>query len=244
MIYLLYGGDTFKGKQKLVELLDFFRAKVGNLGIFRLDGEDFRMAELEELLKSGMLFGEKYVVVCDRVFGIPAANKFIADNVEKFAESRNLFIFFEEEIERDIIKLFEKHAEKIQEFKSREAEKEEKYNPFPICDAFSSKNKTKVWILFQQALLRGVSAEEIFWKIWWQLKNLLTVKKLSESGAKNIQKESGLHPFVVKKTLSALRNFTDDELRETSANLVKLYHNARNGNTDFSIGLEKLLINY
>jgi len=244
MLYLLYGQDTFRGKQKLVQILDFFRSKIGNLGIFRLEGDNFNLAELEELLKTQTLFGKKHLVVCDRIFESPDAKKFFQNNVEKFATSQNLFIFFEEEITGEDIGLFERYAEKIQEFKPVNKKTEEKrYNLFPLCDAFGAKNKSKAWLLFQQTLLRGVTAEEIFWKIWWQVKNLLLIKKLSEENVKDLQKESGLHPFVLKKTLSALRNFTDRELYNYSAKLVELYHNARRGKADFSIGLEKFLIN-
>ncbi|HDH03914.1 MAG TPA: hypothetical protein ENH22_00105 [Candidatus Campbellbacteria bacterium] len=118
------------------------------------------------------------------------------------------------------------------------------YNPFHICDAFVAKNKNKTWVLFQQALLRGVAAEDVFWKIWWQVKNLLLIKKLSESNVKNLRKESGLHPFVVKKTLTALKNFTGKELNGYSSQLVNLYHDIRKGRAEFEIGLEKFLINF
>src|SRR3989339_867463 len=39
------------------------------------------------------------------------------------------------------------------------------YNPFAICDAFAEKNKGKAWIIYQQALRRGISADEVFFKI-------------------------------------------------------------------------------
>jgi len=242
MIYLLYGQDTLKGKRKLVEILDFFRAKAGNLSIFRIDGDSFRMAELEELLKSRMLFGDKYAVVCDRVLETSSAREFVAENIEKFADSRNIFIFFEETVEKEILGQLKERAEKIQEFGRLAPKTKEEYNPFPLCDAFARKDKSGAWALFGRALFRGVAAEEIFWKILWQVKNLLLVKKLSDAGVKNIQKESGLHPFVAKKTMSASRNFSDKELREYSSKLVKLYHDAREGRADFSIGLEKILI--
>lgn len=116
------------------------------------------------------------------------------------------------------------------------------FNIFQICDAFAAKNKKKVWTLFQRALLRGVAPEEVFWKLWWQVKNLLLVKRLSESNVKNLQKESGLHSFVLKKTLSALRNFTEEDLQSYSLSLVRLYHGARVGRADFEIGVEKLLL--
>ena len=242
MFYLLHGKDTLKGKQKLKELLVFFRSKVGNAGIFRIEEDGFNLAELEELLKSQMLFGDKHVVVCDRIFSNPTAKEFVRNNVEKIAGSRNAFIFFEEEVDEETFALLEKHAAKIQEFKPQLSGAEKQHNLFPICDAFSAKNKGKLWTLFQQALLSGVPAEEVFWKIWWQVKNLLLVKKLSELGEKKAQKESGLHPFVVKKTLSALRNFTEKELNDSALALVELYHNARRGDADFEVGLEKFLI--
>ncbi len=121
-------------------------------------------------------------------------------------------------------------------------ELKDNFNIFQICDAFATKNKKKAWTLLQQALLRGVTPEEIFWKLWWQTKNLLLVKGLLESNVKNIPKESGLHPFVVKKTLSALQNFTEEELRLYSLFFVRLYHTARLGRADFEIGVEKVLI--
>ncbi len=242
MLYLLHGQDTLKGKRKLIQILDFFRAKVGNLGIFRLDGDEFNLAELEELLKSQTLFEKKYVVVCDRTLGAPGAEKFVSDNIEKFASSPHVFIFFEEEVGGEIFDLFKKNAEKVQEFK-KSAPAAEKYNPFPICDAFAAKDKKRLWILFQKALHEGVPAEEIFWKIWWQTKNLLMIKNLSDRGAKNIQKESGLHPFVAKKTVSALRNFAGGELAGCSARLVELYRDSRDGEEEMPAGLEKFFLN-
>lgn len=241
MLYLIYGQDTLGGKRKLIQLLDFFRSKVGNLGIFRLNGDEFNLADLEELLKSKTLFEEKYVVVCDRLLGIPAAEKFVSGNIEKFASSPHIFIFFEEEMETGILDLFKKNAEKIQEFKKTPVAAE-KYNPFPICDAFAAKDKKRLWTLFQRALLGGVPPEDIFWKIWWQMKNLLLVKSLSDAGDKNLAKASGLHPFVAKKTFSALRNFTGEELAACSSRLVELCRDSRNGGEDMSTGLEKFFL--
>lgn len=116
------------------------------------------------------------------------------------------------------------------------------YNPFSIGDAIANKQKRKAWILLQGAFLEGVPAEEIFWKIWWQIKNLLLVKKLSESKVRNIEKESGLHPFVIKKALLAIKNFSSQELNELSWKMVDLYHKSKRGIIDLELGLEKFII--
>ena len=81
----------------------------------------------------------------------------------------------------------------------------EEINLFQLCDAFAQRNKRQLWLLFQRALLLGVSAEEIFWKLWWQTKNLLLLKNLPLGRAA----KSGLHPFVEKKTRSFLKNFKE-----------------------------------
>lgn len=119
---------------------------------------------------------------------------------------------------------------------------EKKYNPFAICDAIAEKNKLKAWILLQKAIMLGVPAEEVFWKINWQVKNLLLVKRLSQIPKIDIVKESGLHPFVARKTIFASKNFLEEELANFSSRLVDLYHNTRRGITDFEVGLERLLI--
>ena len=74
------------------------------------------------------------------------------------------------------------------------------------------------------------------------MKNLILVKKLHQAGVQNIEKKTGFHPFVVKKTLAGAKNFTETELHEISFSLVRLYHDARRGIGNFTIGLEKILL--
>lgn len=136
-----------------------------------------------------------------------------------------------------------KEIEKISLGGSAENVITEKYNPFAICDAISGKNKTKSWIIFQKAILAGVPAEEVFWKIAWQIKNLLLVKKLSRIRGINLAKESGLKPYPLKKAMSSAGNFTEKELSDYSSELINLYSGARKGKADFLIGLEKFLVN-
>lgn len=296
MLYLLYGGDSFRSREKLNELLIFFRSKISNLGVFKIEEENFNPVELEEMARSQMLFEKKYVVVCDKIMENPPAQNFIEKNIANFSLSPNIFIFLEEELDDKILELFRQNSQKIQEFKllagiklkkwvqekapkiplnvqeeiikncgsdlwciNKEIEKYElsegqtfaaregltfakEYNPFAICDAVATKDKSRAWILFQQALLGGVPAEEIFYKIVWQIKNLLLLKKLNDAKIGNLEKETKLHPYVIKKTLAATWNFSEEELKNYSFELVKIYHDARRGLEEFPIGLEKFLL--
>lgn len=300
MLYLIYGKDNFRSREKLNQLLAFFSSKISNNGIFKIDAENFEILRLEELIRSRILFEKKYVVVCDNVFENKEARNFVKKNIGAIADSANIFIFLETDLDADFLELFKKRAEKIQEFPllaglklrkwikekageipfasqeeiikncgsdlwraSKEIEKYklgmvfnqgntlifnqgvsliEKYNPFAICDAVAERNKRKAWVSLQEGILSGILPEEIFYKVVWEIKNLLMIKKLQSAGVKNLEKETGLHPFVAKKALVGARNFTEEELRGHSFGLVNLYHDVRNGRAEFQIGLEKFLL--
>lgn len=293
MLYLIHGKDSFRGREKLNELVDFFKKKIIGASMSALSGENFDIAETEELFKTQTLFGGRRVVVCENFFEFSEAADFTKNNLENFSKSNNIFIFLEGELDNEIVSLFKKHSQKIQEFKllsgtalkkwiqnredkipfdvqeeiinscgsdlwrvSKEIDKwqlggalkkslqKEKYNPFAICDAIAEKNGSRAWILFQRAVFAGAPAEEVFYKVVWQVKNLLLIKKLSNVPKIDIAKESGLHPFVARKTIYASQFFTEKELDDFSFALVKLYHNTRKGLTDLSSGLERLLLGF
>ena len=217
------------------ELIAFFLTKTSDLGIFRVESEDFEPVKFEELIKGKTLFEKKHVVVCSRIFENIVAQSFVEKNIERISATPNIFLFFEEEIEGKLLDLFKEHGEKVQEFKlKKEAGNKNDYKPFAIGDAVAEKNKIRAWVLFQKALLSGVAAEEIFYKIVWQIKALLLIKKAP--------KETGLHPFVVQKNLNNIKNFTEQELIDYSFELLKIYHDVRRGLEEFQIGLEKFLL--
>ncbi|MCR4284068.1 MAG: hypothetical protein NUV64_01990 [Parcubacteria group bacterium] len=120
-------------------------------------------------------------------------------------------------------------------------------NIFHLTDAFGSKDKRRAWVLYQKALLSGLPAEEVFWKLSWQVKNILLVKRMSEElkkSAEEIIKESKINPFVVKNCLSFAKNFETDKLNDLYLELVDIYNSVRKGKTEFDISVEKFLLSY
>lgn len=290
MFYLLHGQDTYRSREKLNELVSYFKTKISSLGFFKIEGENSNEAEFDELLKGRTLFEKKYAVVCEGILENKQTADFVLDNLDKLAKIENIFLFWEEELEEKILEKFKKHAAKIQSFEplagvklrawfnekkipadiasdiikkcgpdlwraSKEIEKYQlgsetsksneapAYNPFSVCDAFAEKNKTKAWTIYQQALRQGIPAEEVFFKILWQIKNLLMVKKLISVGVADVGKESGLKPFVSGKAMRAAKNFTEGELIHYSYEMLKIYHQERRGESELSIEFEKFLTN-
>lgn len=123
----------------------------------------------------------------------------------------------------------------------------ENINIFHLTDAFGRKDKRTAWVLYQKALLSGLPAEEVFWKLSWQVKNILLMKRMSEELRKSMEeiiKESGISPFVVKNCLSFAKNFEVDKLDTLYLELIDIYHRVRRGKTDFDTSVEKFLLSY
>jgi DNA polymerase III delta subunit len=296
MIYLFFGEDNFRSRQRLHEFLEKIK-KNNFLSLFFFDSDTFFRPAFEELVAGKSLFGGNYTVVCESILKDSIVADFIEKNLKSCADSENVFVFWEEILESSLLDAFKKYGGKIEEFKplslreaklwlNKETEKKEieipaalkeelmeqcgnnlwllsseleKYelsskeglnlnkkakqiNVFYIVDAVLEKDRSRAWLLFQEAIMSGLDPEEIFWKIVWQIKNLLLIKKLPFSSEKKIIEMTNLHPYVVKKTLFAGRNFSEEELAKYSSELIDLYHNARRGLADFETGIEKFLI--
>jgi DNA polymerase-3 subunit delta len=130
------------------------------------------------------------------------------------------------------------------------------FNVFRVVDAFSERRRRDAWILLQECLMRGMDAEEVFWKIFWQIKNLLLVKVLLEEHRRDrkininfsaaefaLKRKIKLHPFVLRKCLKAEKLFSWRELNEFSWELADIYQNSRCKNLELNEALEKFLLN-
>ena len=110
------------------------------------------------------------------------------------------------------------------------------FNIFSLTDAVGARNKKEAWVLYQKALLAGVSAEEIFFKLFWQVKSMLIVSKVKGVG------ETDMKPFTYNKAKSFLKNFTQNELEKLSEDLVTGYILARRGGGEIETLIEKILL--
>ena len=110
------------------------------------------------------------------------------------------------------------------------------FNIFTLTDALGARDKKQAWILYQKALLAGVSPEEIFFKLFWQVKSMLTVSKVKDI------RETDMKPFTFNKSKSFLKNFKDGELEKLSESLVTGFILARRGEGEIETLIEKLLL--
>ncbi len=110
------------------------------------------------------------------------------------------------------------------------------FNIFALTDAIGARSKRDAWVLYQKALASGMVPEEVFYKLMWQLKTMLTVKK-----TKSVT-ETDMKPFPYNKAKGFLKNFKEGELEKISESLVLGYHSARRGEGEIETLVEKTLL--
>lgn len=110
------------------------------------------------------------------------------------------------------------------------------FNIFSLTDAIGARKKREAWMFYQKALASGMSAEEIFYKIFWQVKTMLLASRTKNAG------EADMKDFPYNKAKSFLKNFSTHELQGLSANLVIGYHEIRRGKEEMETFIEKFVL--
>ncbi len=110
------------------------------------------------------------------------------------------------------------------------------FNIFALTDALGSRKKKDAWILYQKALSAGISAEEVFFKLFWQVKSMLIVSR-----TRSVE-ETDMKTFPYNKAKGFLKNFKPNELEKLSEDLVTGYYQARSGKGEIKTLVEKILL--
>lgn len=207
MIYILLGNDSKKKSNYLKKLYK------NDLPIF-VSNSSVTKKELFDQAGSVSLFGGSPIVVLDNI--IKDGNLDLSkEDILILKNSETTFVFLEDKLSALDLKKYKKEAT-IEDFNIDIKKTPPKINVFGIADAFSDRNKIGTWILYREAILQGISPEEISGIIFWKIKTMI---------------------------LSGSKSFSIDELKMRSSELVDLYHNSHNGESDFVIGLEQFILN-
>lgn len=127
-------------------------------------------------------------------------------------------------------------AEEDEDEKPLLDKKGKEFNIFSLTDAIGARDKKKAWLIYQSALAAGVSAEEVFFKIVWQIKSMLIAAK-----TKSVT-ETDMKAFPYSKAKGFLKNFKQEELENLSEKLVIGFYDARSGKGEIETFVEKTLL--
>lgn len=231
MFYMYYGSDTGKVRENAYARFNSYVEK--GYGSERINDGSYETGMLRDALGATSLFGEKRVVLVD----MPSENKELNEEffslLGEMTESDTVFVCIEGELKAPERKKLEKHAKELSEFTG---EKIERFNTFALADALVSRDKKKLWLLFNEAKESGVSAEEIIGTLFWQVKMMLLAAK-TESAS-----EAGQKPFVYSKAKRALSKYKVEEVEAMSGALVRTYHEGHLGKRDIDAALEEWIL--
>ncbi|MDD5032908.1 MAG: hypothetical protein PHC85_02215 [Candidatus Pacebacteria bacterium] len=236
MFYLISGTDIEKVSKKINELLKDFSGKQERLSIFRFDEDNFSEEDFSGLLGASGLFFSQSAVVSRGLFSDKRSAPFLSENLGKIKDSENIFVFIDKKFEEKE----KSDASGFWDFGGEAPSAVPKFayfgpNLFRIADALFSGRKNEAWILSQEEMLKGMPAEEIFWKIVFKIKILSAIKK---------GETKGMNKYAYDKSKKAADHFDVDRLRRMSFSLVDLYHKNNKGLADLSCGLEKFILSF
>jgi hypothetical protein len=204
MIYILAGNDLKKRNAHIKTL-----AK--DREITRLSFEDQTKEMLERYASNTSLFGGQSIIIVENTLKQSA---FSADDLKRFGDSENIFIFLEDKLLVADERKYKKYAA-IEKFEEKVKKALPKVNTFAIAEAFGKKDKMKTWMLYINAIEQGAQPEAISGMLFWKIKALL---------------QDGTKAFSI------------EELKNHSGAIVSLYHQAHKGERDFIIGLEQFIL--
>ena len=116
---------------------------------------------------------------------------------------------------------------------------------FDLVDAIGANNKKRALQLKQQLIDQGDNEFYIFTMILFQIRNLLKVSECLQQGIHNpqlIKQKTGLHPFVIQKTIGNLRHYPQVKIKQIYQMMAEIDRRTKIGEMPMERGLEWLIV--
>lgn len=240
MIYIYYGEDFNKVVDKAHSLLTKLLEKKENATTLYIDMDTFSKEKWEKTIETQGLFVEKLLVFGSKLFENEKHINYIQDNIEIISKSNNIFILADKKIPTILLKKLNKYAEKIVKISQKNIINKKKQNPFSITSLLGQKDKKKLFVEYEKALLLGQSPDDIYLPLFWQIKTILSVK-IQEMFNKNLS-NIGIKPYPIQKARNFAKNFKVEELKNISQKFTKGFHTARFGGSDLDLEIIGIIL--
>lgn len=116
---------------------------------------------------------------------------------------------------------------------------------FQTIEALTSGNKKRALELFHEQIAKGEDVYYILSMYTYQIRTLLKIGDFYWQGitsAPQIAQASGLHPYVVQKSLAQIRNLTLEKTKQMLRDLAEIDQNAKTGKLDPLLALDSFIV--
>jgi len=110
------------------------------------------------------------------------------------------------------------------------------FNIFILTDALGARKKKDAWVLYRKALASGMAPEDVFFKLFWQVKTMLLAKRTKTA------EEADMKSYPYGKAKGYLNNFKEGEIEKLSEKLMLGYHAVRRGKGEMETFVEKVVL--
>ncbi len=121
MFFLILGENSYEADKKITQLKGAFTKKGGpEFLIDTINGGEENPADILEIFGGSSLFSKaRLIILRNMLASSPAVFKLLEEKAEALKNSANVFVFCEKSLDEKQKSFFQKHAEKVQEVKSR-----------------------------------------------------------------------------------------------------------------------------
>lgn len=224
MIYLFYGSDVGKVRDKAFAWIAGARTKEPNVAYVRLAHEEITPAALEEATLSGGLFVKRLLILLDDPFQKGRSTEdgegttedtLLEEHIDALAASNNVFVILAPELGAAKAKKIAAKAVKTYTLDAPPHQEETRGFNANLVNALQTRSREKLWLELERALRKGDAPELLHGLLHWKARNL-------------IEKES--------------RAWTPEESRALSLSLIEVLQESRRKGIDLSESLERFAL--
>lgn len=227
MLYLFHGSDVQKVREKAFAWVAAARAKEPNLAYVRLAREELTDAALEGSALSGGLFVSRLLILIDDPFPpARAANdeeedveegsaSVFEDHIDALAASDNAIVILAPKLAAVKAKKLAAKAKHVYAFDAPTTFEVKRGFNSSLVDALGARNREKLWLEIQRALMAGDAPEMLHGLLHWKARDIL------EKGS---------------------RSWKPSEARSLSLALIELLQASRRGGLGLDLALEKFAL--
>lgn len=190
MLSIFYGTDYEGARTGIGGALSKKSARVT-----RLIADNTSAEEILRYASATNLF-DTSVVFLDHVFENASIETYAEEVVRACAASPTVFFALERKISAPLKKVCAAHA--VEMCEHIRPEKKEVAD-FGFVHAFGLKDRSKAWVLYQEALLKGAAPEQLHGMLFWKVKKMYEAQKKPDTHAKHLLEKVALLPATSRR---------------------------------------------
>jgi len=111
---------------------------------------------------------------------------------------------------------------------------------FDLTDALGNKDKASALRILEELILKKEAEQFILIMLYKHFRNLFMVKVATAEGCASAE-YLGINPYIYKKLLSQVKNYSVDTLREILARFTEFDYKSKRGEIDIRTGIEMVI---